>query len=238
MIVFAANNKDIKMKNNNKYGMDDLEIKAAMVCDLWIKTSLHVFPDYKHARFPKGDPRKSSVFKYCYKLVREIGDKLKDEEYQLYVRAQLDIMKHINIDGGHPLISPLSLVGEKAWRRWKLWKKKYDATVNINSNHKKNKIAPTKILEALKKTKDFITSVCGENPTYERFSELESSGGLFSGVNIGKISPYYLVMSPYFEKLEKERNIRKMNFDINVYKDGLSESSMIAFKEMFNFEFA
>jgi hypothetical protein len=41
----------------------------------------------------KGDPRKSLIFKQCYKLVRETQGILEERDYPLYVRAQLEILK-------------------------------------------------------------------------------------------------------------------------------------------------
>lgn len=219
-----------------KYKMNALECKAMRILQYWIETSKIVFPDYKHPRSPSGDPRKSNMFKYCYKLARESDEKLSEDDYQLYVRAQLDILKHINMGNGHPLIGVHCLVGERAWKRWKLWKRKYDSTVQIKAKTSKPKNASPKVYEALKKTSEFLRQKTDNGNAYQRLLEFESSGEFYTWINIGKISPYYLVLSPYFEKLASERKLKKINFDLDVYKAAVDDGSKETFREMFPHE--
>lgn len=227
---------DLK-KLAEKYKMDELEVKALKVCQIWMEMSKKIFPSYNHNKFGKGDPRKTLMFKVCYKLIRETSGFIGDDDYPLYVRAQLDILKHISLDKGHPLIEVNCLVGDKAWKRWKLWKKKYDTTVQIRSKSATTKVNNPKIIEALRKTKEFFSLQFENKPTYEKFKELEKDGSLYRYVNFGKISPYYLVLSPYFEKLSKECVMQKMNFDIQLYKTGIDESTLEHFKNLFIYEF-
>lgn len=227
---------DLK-KLAEKYKMDELEVKALKVCEIWMEMSKKIFPSYNHNKFGKGDPRKTLMFKVCYKLIRETSGFISDDDYPLYVRAQLDILKHISLDKGHPLIEVNCLVGDKAWKRWKLWKKKYDTTVQIRSKSAATKVNNTKIIEAIRKTKEFFDLHFGNKPTYEKFKDFEKDGSLYRYVNFGKISPYYLVLSPYFEKLSKECVMKKMNFDIQLYKTGIDEATKEHFKNLFIYEF-
>ncbi len=88
------------------YSMDEIEAKAFKIALLYLAKSKKLFPDYKHYRLPKGDPRKGELFKYCHKLVRTKGDKIADEDYKLYVHAQLDILRNIKKGDLHPFITP------------------------------------------------------------------------------------------------------------------------------------
>ena len=115
-----------------KYNMTPEEAKAYKLTIIYRKTAEKVFPDYHHYKVGKGDPRKSTLFKYCYKLIRETEDKLKYSEYRLYIKAQLDVMKAITQNDEYTLINPNCLTGKKAWARGCVWKKHYDAKVKTN----------------------------------------------------------------------------------------------------------
>ena len=79
-----------------KYNMDDLEAKACNLSAMWLEQSRKTFPDYRHSTMRKGDPRKSLIFKIAYKLARETQGILENNEYPLYIRAQLEVLKYIN----------------------------------------------------------------------------------------------------------------------------------------------
>jgi len=219
------------------YGMDSMESAAYKLSIIWVEKSRKFFPDYEHGRIKKGDPRKSLMFKVCYKLVRETQGILKEEDYPLYVRAQLDILRNINMGSEHPLIDPNCLVGEKAWKRWKLWKKKYDCVVEQKGFNIKITISSQKIVEALEKTKEFIFKTLGAEPSIERYKEAIINKNLFRWINFGKISPYYLVMSPYIKQLVSEEDLKKINFDLEVYKPCATNEILALFKEKFKYEF-
>lgn len=220
------------------YGMDKLESTAYKVCIIWIEKSRKFFPDYDHTRLRSGDPRKSLMFKVCYKLVRETQGLLEEEDFPLYVRAQLDILKNISLTSNkHPLIEPNCLVGEKAWKRWKLWKKKYDSVVSEKGFATKVKASSQKVLDALEKTKEFIFKNIGPNPTIEKFQESVINRNLFRWISFGKISPYYLCLSPYFEKLVSEEEIKKINFDLDIYRVCIDDDVKTVFRKKFDYEF-
>lgn len=222
---------------NKKYKMTELEIKALKVCNIWMELSRKVFPKYNHGKVAKGDPRKTLMFKVCYKLVRETEAFIEENDYQLYVRAQLDILKHISLEKGHPLIDVNCLIGDKAWKRWKLWKKKYDTTVQIRSKSTNIKKNTNKINDLLKKTRDFFKITYGDSMNFEKFIEIEKNGDLYQHLNLGRISPYYLVLSPFFGKISNNVQIRKIHFDLNIYKNGVDESVIEYFRNLFNYEF-
>lgn len=229
--------KDMRLDAIAEYGMDQLETAAYKLCILWVDKSRKFFPDYDHVKLKRGDPRKSLMFKVCYKLVRETQGILMEEDYPLYVRAQLDILKNINTGNDLPLIVPQCLVGEKAWKRWKLWKKKYDSVVEQKGFNIKVTVSSQKVVDALEKTQEFIFKTLGPNPTIEKYKEAIINKNLFRWINVGKISPYYLALSPYIKQLISEEDMKKLNFDVQVYRPCITNEITALFKEKFRYEF-
>lgn len=219
------------------YGMDKLESVAYKLCIIWIEKSKKFFPDYDHTKLRRDNPRKSLMFKICYKFVRETQGILEEEDYPLYVRAQLDILKNISLGSDeHPLIEPNVLVGEKAWKRWKLWKKKYDSVVEQKGCNIKVTVSSQKVVESLEKTQEFIFKNLGVNPTIEKYREAIINKNLFRWINMGKISPYYLALSPYIEQLLSKEDMSKLNFDVDVYRPCLTDEIVAFFKKKFWYE--
>lgn len=230
--------KDMRLDAIVDYDMDQLETAAYKLCILWVDKSRKFFPDYDHVKLKRGDPRKALMFKVCYKLVRETQGILTEEDYPLYVRAQLDILKNINTGNDHPLIVPHCLVGEKAWKRWKLWKKKYDSVVTQKGFNIKITASNQKVVEALEKTQEFIFKNLGANPPIEKYREAIINKNIFRWINVGKISPYYLALSPYIEQLISKEEMSKINFDVEVYRPVLTDEIAAFFKEKFHYEFS
>jgi len=220
------------------YDMDELEAMAYKLTLLWLDRSRKMFPDYQHTKLRKGDPRKSLVFKVCYKLARETQGVLEDKDYPLYIRAQLEILKHINVGKTLPLIDTNCLVGDKAWKRWKLWKAKYDAITSKPSEISQT-TAPgvAKAMLGLENTKEFITKTFGSNPSIEKYKEAYLNKNLFRWINFAKISPYYLAISPYIAQILQPDDLKKINFDPNAYKHCITDAVINKFKELFNYEY-
>lgn len=227
---------DLNFDNIVRYNMSELEAKAYKVAILWIDRSRKVFPDYRHATMTKGDPRKSLIFKICYKLIRETQGVLEDHEYPLYVRAQLDVLKYINNGRSDPLIDPNCLVGEKAWKRWKLWKRKYDSLSKTTSNSSITQVGIEKALDGLEKTKEFLVKTFSSDLSFERYNEAYLNKNIFRWVNLNKISPYYLAISPFIKKLFSEDDFKKINFDLQVYLHCIDDTVKEKFKQLFEHE--
>lgn len=222
-----------------EYEMDELEAKAFKVCLMWLDHSKKLFPDYQHTKMKKGDPRKSLIFKICYKLVRETQGLIKDEDYILYVRAQLEVLKYVNGNKTLPLIDPNCLVGEKAWKRWKLWKKKYDALSAKPNDASTFSKTPgiAKAINGLEQTLEFIVKTMGANPTLEKYQEAKTNNNLLRWINLNKISPYYLVVSPYIAKIMSDEDFQKINFDPAFYLECIDDTVKNKFKELFGYEY-
>ena len=219
-----------------KYGMTDLEACATDIVMEWLQQSRKKFPDYRHATMKKGDPRKSLIFKIAYKLVRETNGILTKDDYPLYVRAQLDVLKAINKDNSHPLIDPSCLVGEKAWKRWKLWKKRYDEIKKRPVEAVQTGVGAQKAIDGLHKTKEFLVKTFGADITIEKFKESYINNNIFRWINLGKISPYYLAISPFIKSIFTEDDYKKINFDPNVYLPCVDGSVLAVFASLFSCE--
>lgn len=181
-----------------EYNMNPEETLAYKLGLLWMALTDKIFPDYRHSsNFPKkGDPRKSSLFKYCYKLARETKGLMELKDYKLYIAAQLQILKSIEIGNTHPLISPACLVGDKAWIRWKVWKRKYD-NIGKSKNLEEAGLAKANfddVKKELDKTKKFLDSKFGtltEETFKLKYKEIERN------IALGTISGFYAALSPW-----------------------------------------
>ena len=219
-----------------KYNMDDLEAKACNLSAMWLEQSRRTFPDYRHSTMKKGDPRKSLIFKIAYKLARETQGILENNEYSLYIRAQLEVLKYINSGKDHPLIDPNCLVGERAWKRWKLWKKRYDSVKNKPAESVANGIGFQKAIDGIEKTKEFIAKIFGSEHTLNKMQECYINNNIFRWINLGKISPYYLAISSFVKKIFTEDDYKKINFELDVYMSCINDNVREKFKELFPYE--
>lgn len=230
--------KDVRLSAIVDFDMNEEEAKAYKLCLMWLDISKKIFPDYHHDSMRKGDPRKSMVFKVCYKLARETKGLIEENDYPLYIRSQLDILRAINIGNNKPLISVNCLVGEKAWKRWKLWKKKYDLLSKKPAAEVQKITLPgvEKALSGIEKTQQFINSNFKKEPSFQDYQEAYNNGKLFAWINFGKISPYYMVLSPYLNKILKESDFQRLNFDTQLYKPLINDVVEKRFKELFGYE--
>lgn len=205
------------------------ERKAFLILNCWLNLRNKIFPNYNHPKISK-NPKTSVLFKVCYKLQSETKGYLKEEEYKLYVLAQLSVLKHIQSSGGDPHIDINCLVGEKAWKRWKLWKKKYDE-ITLCNTISGNEI---KIIGLLLKTKDFLNKNNFNYKNYDSF--LNEKEKLLSWIKLGYITPYFLILSELFQKLlnENEEIKKSLNDKIEIYKETCTDVIRNKFKNIFN----
>ena len=217
------------------YGMNDLEAKAYKLCLNWTHCSRKLFPNYNHQRPKHGDPRKSLTFKLCYKMVRETQGIIEEKDYPLFVRAQLEVLLYISKNNNyHPVISANCLVGEKAWKRWKLWKNKYDIAISKpTESNQISKPGVEKAILGLENTKEFITRTLGLNPNIEKYKEAYINKNLIRWLNLNKISPYYAAISPFIAQILTQEDLVKINFNPDVYKNCINEQVMQKFEQLF-----
>lgn len=207
----------------------EAEMRAYKLHQLWHLFVRKIFPNIRHTKPKTGDPRKKNyLFKLCYKLQQERLELLPESEYSLYVRAQLEIIK--NIDPETPLIVPNCLVGDKAWVRWKIWRKKYVSSHQVCQIQKKSSFSTEKILADLKKTKEFLIEKYGSLPSKSQIDASVENKELYRWCNLKRITPYYLVMCPW----TKELNIQDhLTFDLGVYREQITKDIEEKFHNLF-----
>lgn len=214
------------------------ELKAYRLAILWQEIGKKEFPDHAITRIKKyGDPRKSTLFKYCYKLVIETRGLIADEDYPLYIRAQFQIFKKLSNFKQHALIDPQILVGDKAFRRWQYWKNRYD--FKFNNHHQdipQNSTNILKIHTELEKTKLFLLTFFGRNWTKDDLCNLTQNKILAQWLNNGKVSPFYFLLSPFINKIY--RNIdESLGFNFGIYRESIDTKIQEEFTRIFSDEF-
>lgn len=219
------------------YDMTANEARAYKISLLWAGLSRKEFPTHKFGKVsPNGDPRKSLLFKYCYKLAILTKGVIPDAELKLYVTAQLQILKRCGIEENiDTLISPACLVGDKAWRRWKLWKKEYDAAMAEASRaapDQSNAVRTDRVLDGLDSTRRFLlTQFDGRLPSSEEI-EFEAVGHrLREWVVRGKVSPYYVLLEPSLAQTDHER---AFSFDPELYRPSITQGVREHFVKTFS----
>lgn len=180
----------------------------------------------------RGDPRKSSLFRYCWKLRRETRGLLELNEYRNYIRANLFIIKH---HGGH--VEPIAITGDKAWIRYKVWKRRFDQKMYEAGQAPPPPSTSTtnpKIIREIDRTKKFLFEKCEGEPTFEKINNFVDKGIFKLWVAQSKISPYYLALSPYINQI----NSKDLLFSICTCSEKLIlEKTTQEIKEYFKKEF-
>jgi len=222
-----------------EYEMDSLEAKAYKLCVIWDALVRKEFPNELFTALrTKGDPRKSNLFRYCYKLIRETLGLIPDEQYRLYITAQLHVLR-LQKDGDvHALIDPCILVGDKAWKRWKLWKKYYDRQRNQHKTEEELDIKDkmSRIQNDLKRTKQFLASQ--EIVSQEGITEKINDLSLIRWISLGKVTPYYAILSPWISSAVDGKNLEEVFlFDLGVYRKSINDEVTNWFREEFAYEF-
>lgn len=224
-----------------EFSMNEDEAKAYKVCLIYLEKYKKFFPHEFRYNLPKGDPRKSYLFRHCYTLLREHGKELPDEDIKLYIHAQFDILKHITKNNQHPRIGPEVISGQKAWNRWLLWKSKYDkikkfAVVNQTIDLNKQK----EVIELLGKTKQYLNVMFGKY-TKENIIKSMDDGEFWLWVLWGKICYYYLMLSPSVKSWLEKSNVdlsSKIKFDKSLYESGIQDKKVLEyFQKEFQEEF-
>lgn len=218
---------------------DPQHIKAIKLCLLWEKIMDAELPNYHKNRLGKGDPRKCLLFKHCLKLVRDTVGLIPDDQFKLYIFAQIFMLKNCTDGTVHALIEPNILHGDNAWKRWEIWKKRYDkemfkrtATVetsDVTANQ-------SNIAVEFRKTKKFLEEQLGANYSKEKLITVLKNKELVKWVSFQKISPYYLILSPLVNSVYKNLD-DTFSFDIDLYNKSLSPELKADFKKIFENEF-
>lgn len=219
-----------------EWKMTNQEAEAFKLCLIWEDETKKAFPQMKLARIPlKGDPRKSDLFRHCWKLARETRGLLKPEEYKLYIKGNLQIIRAHN-----GRIEPNAICGEKAWIRWKVWQRlfnKKQAEVKGEELPVDIAISP-KIVSGLDRTKHFLFEKFDGAPTLEKVKEAITKNKMKLWLGMAKISHYYLVLSPWVAQVCDIKKLEeKYVFDSTVYLNNLDDKVKQFFKKEFAHEY-
>lgn len=206
-----------------KYSMDEMEGKAFKIALIWQDECSENLKGEKFEKVAKGrDPRKSNLFKYCYKMAKETAGIVPDKDARLYVRAQIQILRSIRDGKSHALISPHCLVGENAWRRWKVWKRIHERAMgkSLTSEEIGIRIKEFRIIADLQRTYDFLKDKEYSSSDLERWT-----------LN-GEVSPFYALLSPSFMRI-----VGREIVDRTLYRASVTPEVERFFREKFHNEF-
>lgn len=222
-----------------KYKMNEMEIKSLKISFLWSKIVFKAFPGHNIVRLrKKGDPRKSILFKHCYKLAMQTKGLIPDDEYHLYIIAQINFYKKF-LNAEHARIDPNFLHGEQAWKRWRVWKDLFDKSRKIDHQDKieaQVKVNPILLSAELSRTKEFLQSVFDRLPNLQDITDCIQNRKIVGWVTNGKVSPYYVLLSPLVRQISGDFDVM-FNFDLNVYKSNIDSRIEELFRKMFEYEF-
>lgn len=226
---------------SNKYdpvfhwNMNEQETQVFKLALMWEEQTKKACPDCKLATLPKhGDPRKCNLYRQCWKFNRETRGLLKQDEHNLYIKANIQI-----IVANNGRLEPNALCGEKAWIRWKVWKRLFDR----KKLEQKGEIVPDKlvvdpkVMTELDCTKRFLFEKCDSEPTFDKIKKFLDNGKMSMWAG-GKVSYYYLILSPWIEKMVELQEIaKKYGFDPKVYQQKTSDDVKKYFQQEYAFEF-
>lgn len=189
---------------------------------------------YRRNRLPvRNDPRKSVLFRHCWALRRETRGLLKPEQYRQFIHANLAVLK-LN----HAQPEPTAIRGDKAWIRWKVWERWYrkkqeemDATLPKHSF-----AADPKIMKEIDKSKRFIFEQCEGEPTEAKIQAFIESGMFRVWVMMGKVSPFYITLSPFVGE-KSEELATSCSQDPVLLRERTTDDVCAYFREEFKHEF-
>jgi hypothetical protein len=221
-----------------EYNMTDDEAKAFKLAIIYEELAKKFFPKEQCGKLSKrGDPRKCTLFKYCYKMINENKNKLLDEQLGLFVKAQFTILKNIKDSNTkiHANVSPQVIVGKKAWNRWLVWLKKYKTMSQVQQAKEMN-ASEAKVIAKLKKTKEFLLKQLKDPPNQEEFCKILAGRAMPRWISLGKVSQYYILLSPWVAECCDDL-ADTFAFDISMYKPHITPLIEEHFKKEFDYEF-
>lgn len=184
----------------------------------------------------RGDPRKSNLFRHCWKLCRETRGLLENHEYPLYIKANLTIIKAHN-----GRIEPNSVCGDKAWVRYKVYKRLYDQKLSeLAATAPPPSVSTTnpKIIQEIDRTKKFLFEKSEGNPTLESIKSFFERGFFKMWVATGKISTFYVALSPFVQKsCDLNKFANDCSFSLALVNEKITEEVRNYFKWEYKHEF-
>lgn len=180
----------------------------------------------------RSDPRKSNLFRHCWKMCRETRGLIEVHDHKLFIVGNLTLLM---LKKAH--IEPNSICGDKAWIRYRIYKRKYDAKMaEIACQAPPPSINTTdpKIIVQIDTTKKFLFERCEGEPSYEKIKGFVDNGIFRFWIITGKVSQYYVVLSEWINKIV---NVDKYAEQCSFSAALIRERSTTEVKEYFRNEF-
>jgi len=236
-------NKKLGLTTILEWKMSQDEAEAFHLALFYEKEYMRIFNgsldglSLKRNILPKGgDPRKSNLFRYCWKLKRETKGLIEKKEYKNYIMANLFIVK---INNGY--VEPSCITGDKAWIRYKIWKRKYDQKLleaDCDKDKISNPIYDKKVIFQIDKTKKFLFEKCEGDPSYIKIKNFIDNGIFSLWCASQKISCYYLVLSPYIKESKKKNDFLKFyNISEEIIEKSLNNDLINYFYQEYKYEY-
>jgi hypothetical protein len=184
----------------------------------------------------RNDPRKSFLFRHCWKLRRETRGLLESHQFRQYIVANLTIIK---LNDGY--VEPNLICGDKAWIRWKLyerWFKQKEAEKACLPPPPSVSTIDPKIVKEIDTTKKFLFERCEGEVTEEKLQKFFDDGIMRFWILTGKVSRYYLILSPFANKIcDMEEFAEQCSFDPVLFREKISNEVKEYFKHEYKHEF-
>src|SRR5574343_970582 len=167
---------------------------------------------------------------------RETRRLLEFSEYKNYIHANLLIIK---INNG--FIDPNCICGDKAWIRYKVWKRRYDqkmAELNATTPPPSTNTTNPKIIAEIDRTKKFIFEHCEGEPTFDKLNLFVQNNIFIFWVASGIVFPYYVTLSPFIAKTGKMEDLcTAISSSIATIKEKTTQEVINYFKHEFSHEY-
>lgn len=219
-----------------QWNMDALEVEAFKLAVCYEKTFRKIFGSETDGQtlrmnsLPKrSDPRKSNLFRHCWKMRRETRGLIEGEEYKNFIHANIIIIK---LNNGR--IQPNCICGDKSWIRYKVWKRRYDVKMaELNSVAPPPSVSTTnpKIIAEIDRTKKFLFERCEGEVSIDKINGFINNGIFKFWVASGKVTPYYVLLSPFIKT--SDELLSGLGSSAGVFRDKLTTEV----KDYFAYEF-
>ena len=239
----------MKLEKIIDYNMTDAEAGAYKIALIYEEEYRKAFTElnlggqnYRKNSLPKnGDPRKCNLFKFCWKLRRELKGLISSDKYRLYIYSNFFVLKKYYLEGdkkGKVHIEPNAICGPKAWIRYKVYENLLRRKSEEIANRKP--IVPldeitNKSMKEIMLFKKFIFEKCDGKPTIEKIKKFVDNGFFKMWVMGQLVSKIYLVLSPWIKSLVDEPE-QKFNFSKGLVEEKITDEVIKYFQHEFDYE--